>query len=158
MSDIHDKNYNLLGRGITSLFDMSETKEAVFSLVSTYKKNRFLYFVSKKNLEKFSLNYDGQFLSTNSRSDKIGNSTSQKIDSENFCRIYEEIMSSLYEEMCPIEKKYYTYVLSNDRSEQSVADVCGLSKEGLKVFKNSCILKIGLAFNIAVPNSKTKKL
>lgn len=132
-------------------YDMILTKQNVKNLISEYKESKFWYFASEKNLKSISTYYGEKYnQSTVGATDKIGTNVAIKLDASDFIRNFEEIINPLMETFSNKEKKYYTYCLSNEYSEQVLADNLGLSRTGLQQIKNNCILKIGLAFQVAV--------
>ena len=56
-------------------------------------------------------------------------------------------MTKVIQRMSMYERIYYTELLINVKSERYTSDLIGVSRNGLKPIKNSCILKIALAFN-----------
>lgn len=132
-------------------YDINLTKENVENLISEYKEAKFSLFASTKALETISMFYTPKFGKTiNVAQDKIGDNVAKKIDSDNFIKSYDEVFNPLLETFSPDEKKYYLYCIANENSEQMLADLLGISRTGLQPIKNNCILKIGLAFQIAV--------
>lgn len=67
--------------------------------------------------------------------DKIGTNVSIKLDAIAFIKNFEEIINPLLETFSSKEKKYYIYCLSNEYSEQVLADNLGLSRTGLQPIK-----------------------
>lgn len=132
-------------------YDIALTKENVENLVSEYKEAKFSLFASSKALENISSYFTPKFGQTVRIShDCIGDNVAKKIDSDEFIKSYDEVFNPLLETFSPDEKKYYLYCIANENSEQSLADSLGISRNGLQPIKNNCILKIALAFQIAV--------
>lgn len=132
-------------------YDMVLTKQNVENLISEYKESKFWYFASEKKLKSISAYYGEKYnQSTVGATDKIGTNVSIKLDAIAFIRNFEDIINPLLETFSNGERKYYTYCLSNEYSEQVLADNLGLSRTGVQPIKNNCILKIGLAFQVAV--------
>lgn len=74
----------------------------------------------------------------------------EKIDSKNIMENFEAVFNPLFDMMSVQERKYYSLCLINNNSEQIVTDALGISRTGLQPIKQNCILKIALAFHIAV--------
>lgn len=92
------------------------------------------------------------FNTTRSKSAKFETQVDEMLDSQEFANVVEKILENLKETFTKIEKKYYELCLFSDYSEEYFRTnfTGGLSKNGLAPIKNSCILKIALAFNIEV--------
>lgn len=132
-------------------YDIFQTKINVEDLVSEYKEAKFSLMASTKALENISTYFTPKCSkTTNNSHDKIGDNVAKKIDSDTFIKSYDEVFKPLLETFSPDEKKYYLYCIANENSEQMLADSLGISRTGLQPIKNNCILKIGLAFQIAV--------
>ncbi len=132
-------------------YDMVLTRQNVIDLISEYKEAKFLHFASEKSLRNIRTYYGEKYNQSTTRDiDKIGTNVATKLYTLNFMKDFEEIINPLLETFDSREKKYYTFCLSNKYSEQVLADNLGLSRTGLQPIKNNCILKIGLAFQVAV--------
>lgn len=143
-------NYIFTSKQIAK-YDMVRTKENVEELVSEYKQAKFWFFASEKVLKNINSYYEPKYNQhTANANDKIGVSVPIKLDADKFIVDYERIIDPLLETLSEEEKKYYSYCLSNELSEQILADNLGVSRTGLQPIKNNCILKIGLAFQIAI--------
>lgn len=134
-------------------YDMIKTKDNVDDLISTYKQSKFSYFASSKSLENITSCYKPRYSQNNNFSDKLGNNVATKIDSDNFIKYFEEIMHPLLKDLSPRERKYYSYCLVNETSERTLSDLLSISRSSLLPIKNNCVLKIALAFKIAIIKS-----
>lgn len=147
----NEKEHYIFSNKDMEKYDLIQTKENVEVLISKYKEAKFCYFASKKNLETINCYYEPKYNQNNIRTiDKIGDNIEKKLDSQSFMENIDEILNPLLETLTYNEKKYYTYCLLNANSEQTVADVLKLSRTGLQPIKNNCILKFGLAFQVAI--------
>jgi len=143
-------NY-ILSKEIIDDYDMVETTENVKKLINRYKKARYMYFVSRSNLEKITTNLEPKHSQiTKNRKDTFGNSIAIMIDSEETLKNFELIFNDLVTTFVNEEKKYYFYCLSDNNSETYLSECLNISRTGLKPFKESCILKIALAFHLEV--------
>ena len=132
-------------------YNIPQTKTNVEDLVSEYKEAKFSLMASTKALENISTYFTPKCVQSTSKThDKLGDNVAKKIDSDTFIKSYDEVITPLLKTFTPSEKKYYLYCIANENSEQMLADSLGLSRTGLQPIKNNCILKIGLAFQIAV--------
>ncbi len=87
---------------------------------------------------------------TNDCKDKIGDNIAKRVDSKNIIEYFDYVFNSLFVMMSEQEKKYYSFCLINNNSEQTVSDFLGISRTGLIPIKQNCIIKIALAFHIEV--------
>lgn len=144
------KNY-ILNKEILDDYDMVETAENVKKLVNEYKKARYMYFVSRENLERITTSFEPKYSQfTKSRKDTFGNSIATMIDSEETLNRFESVFNNLVTTFVNEEKKYYFYCLADNNSETYLAESLNISRNGLRPYKESCILKIALAFHIEV--------
>ena len=148
---VNDSQYYIFSTKELDKYDLTMTKENVEELVSEYKEAKFLYFASEKNLKNIGGYYEPKYNQHVIKiNDKIGTNVCNKVDAINFIKNVDAILNPLLESLSPKEKRYYYHCLSSDNSEQTLAESLGISRTGLKPIKNNCILKFGLAFNIAV--------
>lgn len=152
-SKILSEDIYLLDKKTCGKYNMKITKENVLRLISDYKENR------SKNI---SILYDyglvshpENAISKNNSPKKISNTIDVFIDKQmEFLSQHEklEIVKSSFTEM---ELSYYITCLQNCKSEDYLLEKLDkISRTGLLPIKNSCILKIALAFNIAVLKNK----
>lgn len=151
-----EMDYYIFTKKEIEQYDMEKTKDNVDDLISTYKQSKFSYFASSKSLENITSCYTPKYsqhcISSN---DKVGNNVATKIDSDNFIKYFEEIMHPLLKDLSPRERKYYSYCLVNETSERTLSDLLSISRSSLLPIKNNCVLKIALAFKIAIMKSST---
>ena len=133
-----EKNY-LLGQDILTLYDIDKSKENVLSHIRKYKiakakciNNMINDNVKANNLEKENVN--------------------DKIDAEIFVKSLMPIFDMLKDTLTKVEKKYFEMCLVSNYSDNFFRDnICnGLSRNGFYPIKNSCIMKIALAFDLEV--------
>lgn len=148
---ITSDNY-VLDRETCDDYNMVKTKEEVVEFLRKFKKAKTSCFksivvtnmtsiIDCSNVVKSSHQNNGGF------ADRVNN----KIDDERFVENTEPIIQELIKTFTPKEKIYYDYCLANNYSEEYVMRLLGsISKYGLMPIKNSCILKIALAFNLEV--------
>ena len=153
--DVSEQNgialYYIMSKKTLDKYEINETKKNVNKLLSDYKQAKFEYLVSNSVLEKLTSTLEPKYAQkSNIPYDSIGENITKKIDSERFIEYYDEIFNSLYSMLSSQEKKYYNLCLINNYSEQTLSDILGISRTGLQPIKNNCIIKIALAFHIAV--------
>ena len=145
------KLYYALTKEMTEKYNFTQTKENVEDLISEYKTAKFEYLVSDNVLSRITSSYQKKYEQRNIQlNDKLGTNIGKKIDSKNEIEYFENIFTPLFEMMSANERKYYSLGLINNNSEQFIAEALGISKTGLQPIKQTCILKIALAFHIAV--------
>ena len=145
----NDKTY-VLDKIIWSKYDMVETKNRVITLLVNMKENRArgIYAIINCNLNS---NIRKTVSIKGNRKGSFSDKVDKLIDQEN----NEKILNKVKQTFTELELKYYIYCLENNRSEQSFIEIVeNISKIGLRPIKYSCILKIALAFNIAVLKNK----
>lgn len=146
----------VLDKVIWDKYDMKQTKINVVKIIQNYKemKAKFIYLATLHELGLTAYNIENvhnKISSGNNFTDKID----VKMDIENELQIKKSILDKLNSSFTENEKKYYDYCLQNNKSEERLRDrLGGLSKLGLLPIKNSCVLKIALAFNKAVTKKK----
>lgn len=141
----------IMSKEMIDKYDFLKTKENVDDLMSQYKTAKFEFLVSNSILEKVSSCYQPRYNQINTGiNDKIGDNVSKKIDSKNLIEYFDAIFNPLFEILTSQERKYYSLCLINNNSEQTASDILGISRTGLQPIKQNCILKIALAFHIAV--------
>lgn len=142
----------VLDKVIWDKYDMKQTKINVVKIIQNYKemKSKFIYLATLHELGLTAHNIENvhnKISSGNNFTDKID----VKMDIENELQIKNSILDKLNNSFTENEKKYYEHCLQNNKSEDSPRDCLGgLSKLGLLPIKNSCILKIALAFDKAI--------
>jgi hypothetical protein len=144
------ENY-ILQKEIVEEYNIEKTTVIVKKLVNEYKKARYMYLVSRENLERVTTHLEpinSQFSKT--RKDTFGNSIATMIDSEETLKNFELIFADLVNSFVLEEKKYYFSCLAGINSESYLAESLNMSRSGLKPYKESCIIKIALAFHIEV--------
>lgn len=148
-----ERNY-LLDKSITDMYDITKTKEKVLEYIKDYKVARVkcLSLVAFESLSSSQLEENKLFSKTRSNCAKFETKIDDLLDSQEFVNIAEKILEKIKETFTKIERNYYELCLFSDYSEEYFKDYHsgGLSKFGVIPIKNSCILKIALAFGLEV--------
>lgn len=144
----NDKTY-VLDKTIWSKYDMVETKNRVLMFLVNMKENRAkgIYAIINGNL---SSNVANTVSIKGNKKSSFSNKVDKLIDQEND----ETKLKNVKQTFPELELKYYIYCLENNHSEQNFIDIVNISKIGLRPIKYSCILKIALAFDLAVLKEK----
>lgn len=154
IDQLDEREYFTLTKKIIEQYDMRKTKANVDELLGKYKQCKFDYFASQRALDNvtscYTPKYSQHCICSN---DKVGNNVAKKVDSINFIEYVDEILQPLLDSFDPKERKYYSYCLINESSEQILADALNISRTGLKPIRDNCLLKIALAFKIAILKS-----
>lgn len=133
-------------------YNMTKTKEEVVVFMRKFKKAKASCFKSivETNLT-VKINFNDKVSSSHQNNGGFANMVDNKIDDEKLIESVEPVIKELLKTFTPKEKIYYDYCLANNYSEEYVMRLLGsISKYGLMPIKNSCILKIALAFNLEV--------
>lgn len=157
MDDVgkYEKLYSecyVLDKVIWDKYDMKLTKINVVKIIQNYKelKSKYIHLAALNELGLTAHNIENihsKNFSNNTFNEKID----IKIDLENDLKFKAAIFDKLNNCFTEDEKQYYDYCLQNNKSEEHLRNhLGGLSKLGLLPIKNSCILKIALAFDKAV--------
>lgn len=146
--------YYFLDKEITEKFDMNKTKEKVIQFILDYK------IIKSRNIKSLILRDSGltykldqnKVSNGSNRNHSFSDNSDLYLDTKDMLLEIEPIIETLRKNFSPEEKKYYDCCLANKYSEEYVCNVIrnGISRTGLLPIKNSCILKIALAFNIAI--------
>lgn len=139
---------HLLDNTTTKLYDLVKTKEGVEKLISELKRVIFKY--DHIDEPKITTNFEMNFTSNNQRIDKIHNYVSKKVESEKEVVFLYNKIKNIYDKFTKEEKIYYTLHFFENISEEAISERLLLSRVGLRPIKNSCILKIALAFDIEI--------
>lgn len=143
--------YYSISKSVVDKYEFIKTKENVEQLINEYKTAKFEYLASNNALEKLSILYQPKYEQhINNANDKLGRNVAKKLDSKNTIESFDAILNPLTKLFSNEEKKYYDLCLINNNSEQFTSDLLGISRTGLQTIKRSCILKIALAFHVAV--------
>lgn len=138
--------YALLDKKFLSNFDLEKTEENVMQIMSDFFKAQYKFM--RISPPRMTANYEIRFESISSvnGSDCIGKYVEAKLDSEKEIIKFYNVMADTIMRMNIDEKVYYTEYLLNGKSERYTAEKIGVSRKGLGLIKNSCIVKIALAF------------
>lgn len=151
----YEEMYNecyVLDKVIWDKYDMKQTKSNVIKIIQNYKelKSKFMHLAVLHELGLTAHNTEAIHSKTNSNNsftDKID----IKLDIEKELAVESAIFDKLNNSFTEFEKRYYDHCLQNNQSEEQLRNsLGGLSKLGLLPIKNSCVLKIALAFDKAV--------
>ncbi len=144
--------YYSMSKNMIEKYNFTKTKENVEQLISEYKTAKFQFLLADDSLKKISsMCYEPKYNQhTNDCKDKIGDNIAKRVDSKNIIEYFDYVFNSLFVMMSEQEKKYYSFCLINNNSEQTVSDFLGISRTGLIPIKQNCIIKIALAFHIEV--------
>lgn len=139
-------DYALLDKKFLSNFDLAKTEENVMKIMGDFFKAQYKFLGIKP--PRMTSNYEVRFESFSSLTvkDCLGNYIANKLDTEEEIIIFYTIMADTIMRMNMDEKVYYTEYLLNGKSERFTAEKIGVSRNGIVPIKNSCIVKIALAF------------
>lgn len=147
-------NYNieflnncLLNARIISHYNMELTKENVNMMLDNYIKLQYKYLniIPPRITTSYEIRYDS-FISK--KSDPVGYYNERKFDTEKEVEYFYGEIRDVLQRMTSEELLYYNENLLRKKSEESTAEKLCLSRKGLKPIKNSCILKLAIAFGI----------
>lgn len=139
-------DYALLDKKFLSNFDLVKTEENVMQIMTDFFKAQYKFM--KVSPPRMTSNYEVKFesFSTLNVSDCLGQYVETKLDSEQEIIKFYNVMTDTIKRLNIAEKVYYTEFLLNGRSERFTAERIGVSRNGIQPIKNSCIVKIALAF------------
>jgi len=126
---------------------MKATKENVDMMLDNYVKLQYKFI--NINPPRITAVYEARYESYVPRkSDPTGYYNQRKFDTDKEIKeLYSEI-SDVLNKMTREELLYYNDNLLGKKSEDLTAEKLGLSRKGLKPIRNSCILKLAMAFGI----------
>lgn len=138
--------YALLDKKFLSNFDLEKTEENVIQIMNDFFKAQYQFM--RISPPRMTANYEVRFESLSSVNflDSLGKYVETKLDSEQEIIKFYNIMTDTITRMNIDEKVYYTEYLLNGKSERFTAEKIGVSRKGMTPIKNSCIVKIALAF------------
>lgn len=139
--------FSLLDKNFLSKYNLEQTEENVLEIISNYLKAQYKYIDIIP--PRMTSNYEVKYESFNkfNANDTVGKHIEEKIDAEIEIKKFYKVMTNVIQRMNTYERIYYAELLINGKSERYTSDLIGVSRNGLKPIKNSCILKIALAFN-----------
>ena len=148
-----EKNY-LLDKTITDMYNIKITKDNVEEYIKEYKIARVKSFntIMMESLSSSNYETDKVFVMNSSKEGKFEKRVDDILDSETFANTFDKVSEKLKEKFTRIEKKYFELCLLSNYSEEYCRTNFsgGLSVNGFIPVKNSCILKIALAFGLEV--------
>ena len=145
----------LLRKNLISKYDLKKCKQNLESLIEEYIRVRYSYknindwgedFYTKGMAYKFSEVPSGKI----NYCDRIGDAVAFKIDNEHEAERLQQDFDSLLLKLTDQEKDFFQIVLLQKRAQRIVEDKYRITKTALEPFKQSCILKACLHFEIAV--------
>lgn len=149
LNHLEDTNF-CLEKEIWKKFDMTLTKIKVVNFMREYKEAKIRSIQMISNVSICS-NYNfGEGHSAHSKHNGFDEISNKKIDAERFVNSTMPIIKELKKTFTEPEQKYYEFCLSENNSEDYLLNILCISRTGLIPIKNSCILKIALAFGLEV--------
>ena len=138
---------SLLSKDFLSEYNIDATEEKVKQKIKHYLKLQCRY----PNIAppKITTSYGTVFSSCTFR-DKLGEYVANMLDDEKELVETAETIKNLFNIFSIEEKIYFTEYLLHSQSERKILDIIGVSRDGLRPIKKSCILKVALAFGIEV--------
>ncbi len=137
--------YALLDKKFLSQFNLEKTEENVLEIMNKFFKAQYKYtgILPPRMTPNYEIRYE---CFTSNCTDKLGNYVAKKVDTKQEIINFYNTMAGAISRMNCYERVYYTELLLNGRSERYTAEKIGVSRNGLIPIKNSCIVKIALAF------------
>ncbi|MBE6153659.1 MAG: hypothetical protein E7166_05500 [Firmicutes bacterium] len=137
--------FDLLSKKFISQFNMEKTEENVSEIMSKFFKAQYKFtnILPPRMTPNYELRYE---YITMTYSDSLGDHVADKLDTKQEIINFYNTIAGAITRMNTIERVYYVEMLLNSKSERHTADVIGVSRRLLPTIKNSCILKIALAF------------
>lgn len=142
--------FALLEKKFLSKFDYEKTEENVIEIMNKFFKAQYKYTGIKP--PRMTANYDLRYECFNSSrcKDGVGDYVQTKCDTKQEIQEFYKTMAGAISRMSLFERVYYTEYMLNGKSERYTADRIGLSRNGLKPIRISCIVKIAIAFGVEV--------
>lgn len=144
----------MLEKATWEKYDMTKTADEVRDFIKEYKKKKSICIQANAlDVSGLTTNLDINKVFSPVRSNNGGfaDSVNEAIDADRYVKFYNPILDGVCKTLTRKEKVYYDYCLLNNYSEEFARRILnGLSKNGLKPIRNSCILKIALAISRAV--------
>lgn len=137
--------YGLLDKKFLAQYDLVKTEKNVSTIMNNFFKAQYKYLGIQP--PRITANYEVCYeMSSNVCHDTLGNFIADKLDTKEKIVNFYNIMAGAIQRMNTYERVYYTEFLLNGHSERYTADRIGVSRNGMIPIKNSCIVKIALAF------------
>lgn len=145
VKDSSDTTY-VLAKTIWEKYDMVETKKNVVDFIENFKERR-ARGINDYNYYGLNSNFTDSVTKTHSIRGGFSNKVDSLIDEEKEL----EKLESVKKTFPYMEQQYYKWCLENNYPECEFAETIGKrSRYGILSIKNSCILKIALAFDLDV--------
>lgn len=146
----------LLRKSIIKDYNVNFCKEKVEQILTEYIRVKYSYanIISKGeefyNSSTVSNWNDMPRLSSINYNDRIGNKICFKVFNEQEALRIKSDIDELYKKFTDQEKDYFDCVLLNRLPQKVVEDKYDISRGGLEIIKQSCIVKSAMHFNVAV--------
>ena len=151
----HSAQEVMLRNSVTEKYDYELTRQFVKKIVTAYIEAKYNMLLPLKDIQSSNTNNISKIDSIN-YTDRVGDSVEFKCDNEIEARQLEADLEYAYEKMTIEEKLYWNIIVMNQRPSSVVEDALGLSKVGIKPIRESCIIKVGMLFGIAVFKGESK--
>lgn len=139
----------LLNSKIINRYNMSATRNNVEDLLGKYVSLQYKYL--NITPPRITTNYEIRCESYSPTiTDKVSYYVEKKFETEQEVKEFYQEIKIVLDNLTKDERIVLTQNLINMVSESITADFIGISRTGLKPIKQSCILKLALAFNIEV--------
>ena len=137
--------YGLLDKAFLAQYDLVQTEKNVNDIIMKFLKSQYKYLGIQP--PRMTTNYEIVYaIVVNNCYDKVGKYVADKLDTKQDIINFYNVMAGAIERMNTYERVYYTEFLLNKKSERYTADRIGVSRNGMIPIRNSCILKIAMAF------------
>lgn len=150
LKQLEDNTNFCLEKEIWERFDMISTKIKVVNFMREYKEAKVRSIQMISNISACSNYSFDKGHSSHNKHNGFDELSNKKIDAERFVSFVVPIINVLKNTFTTTERKYYDFCLSENNSEDYLLNILGISRTGLIPIKNSCILKIALAFGLEV--------
>lgn len=149
MQEIDEINKYVLHSNVTDKYDMVKTKRNVEALLEEYLRLQYKYLEIIP--PRITCNYDVKFnYNIGDKFEKISYYLDKKMSIEKEIKSFYFELQKVLKNMTKEEVAFFNNILLKKQSEESVCESLVLSRNGLKPIKNSCVLKLALAFNLEI--------
>jgi len=151
----HSAKEVMLRNSVIEKYDYELTRQFVKKIVTAYVEAKYNMLLPLKDVQASNPS-NVPIVDSIDYADRVGDSVEFKCDNEIEARQLEADLEYAYEKMTIEEKLYWNIIVMNQRPSSVVEDALGLSKNGIKPIRESCIIKVGMLFGIAVLKGQTK--
>lgn len=150
-------NKYLLSKDVINKYEMILTKKKVFILLGEYIRLQYKYLeiIPPRITYNYEVKYD---FKSHDREDNLSYYLDKKLQTENEIRVFYFEIQKVLKNMTREEILIFNDLLLKKKSEDSICEKLSLSRTGLRPIKNSCILKLAMAFNLEILKKWTKVL